>query len=485
MREVSVSRRKQRVGFKGIVNSTDKSLLGWEYSPEAYNFVFRDGLLTGEIGLDAGRGFRFDRPDSRWDLPALPEDCEGITKMFHYRRSGGDGFNDRLLVQTPSGRFYYVTLFLQDDAWHEIEGLTAVYPATAVNYKYGDKDILLLSGEDLPLTMLDDVAVSKIENAPRFTSLTVHGERVFGVCDGARGRVWFSDNMNPTDWSVSSETGGYIDFADEWGATTRVVSFLSYLYIFREHGIYRLTAYGDQTDFVLKKMFTSAGRIYENTIALCGDRILFLDDEGIKTFDGYDVSRVDVPLPELVFKQNCKAAYSGDSYFLAALANIERRYDPDGYFDCNLIVRYDLGEKETAFLAGYDVRDMTTLRAHGADVVAVASYTKGLRHTLAMTSASGEAYGTPTYKLYRSPYNTLSYEGIKVVRDVTLTVTEGEIVFRLLADGATVFEHTFVASEEPQTVFVGKSGRRIGIEIVSESAAVEVSPPTLNIDFVR
>ena len=71
------------------------------------------------------------------------------------------------------------------------------------------------------------------------------------------------------------------------------------------------------------------------------------------------------------------------------------------------------------------------------------------------------------------------------MRDVTLTVTEGEIVFRLLADGATVFEHTFVASEEPQTVFVGKSGRRIGIEIVSESAAVEVSPPTLNIDFVR
>ena len=171
--------------------------------------------------------------------------------MFLYRRSGGDGFNDRLLVQTPSGRFYYVTLFLQDDAWHEIEGLTAVYPATAVNYKYGDKDILLLSGEDLPLTMLDDAAVSKIENAPRFTSLTVHGERVFGVCDGARGRVWFSDNTNPTDWSVSSETGGYINLAGGGGATTRAGGFLRYLSIFPQHGNYPPTAHRDPAAFVL------------------------------------------------------------------------------------------------------------------------------------------------------------------------------------------------------------------------------------------
>lgn len=484
MRQVSVSRRKQRVGFKGIVCSTDQSLLDWEYSPECYNFAFRDGVLTGEIGLDAGRGFYPDVPESRWTLPDLPEGAQGITKMFHYRRRGTSRHDDRLVIQTFSGAFYYVTLFAPDTEWHEIEGLTATYPASAVNYNYDNKDILILSGEDLPMSILDDETVSEVVNAPRLTSLTVHGERVFGVYNGTLGSVWFSDNMNPTDWSVSGDTGGYIGFADDWGDTTRLVSFAGYLYIFREHGIYRLTAYGDQSDFLLKKVFTCAGRIYEDTIALCGDRILFLDDEGVKTFDGYDVARVDVPLPELIFRRNCKATYSGNSYYLAALADLWD-YTLSGVYDCNIVVRYDLGTKDTSVLAGCDVRHITTLRAHGSDVVAIACNTTGRCEIVAMMSESGKAYGVPTLKIYRTPYNTLAYDGIKTVRDVTLTVTGGQLTFRLKADGRTVFEHTFEPSDEPQTVFVGKSGRRIAAELVSESPVIVVTPPTLNIDFVR
>lgn len=485
MKEISVSRRKQRIGFKGIVKSTDQSLLGWEYSPETFNFAFRDGVLTGEIGMDRGRGFFPDVPETRWDIPALPAEAEGITKMFHYRYKGGTGADDRLVVQTPSGKFYYVKLFVLNSVWQEIEGLTAVYPVTAVNYNYGGDDILLMSGRDLPLTVLNGTEHSEVANAPRFSSLTVHGERVFGVYNGQRGSVWFSDNMNPTDWSVSSDTGGYIAFADDWGDTTRLVSFLGYLYIFREHGIYRLTAYGDQADFVLKKVFTSAGRIYEDTIALCGDRILFLDDEGVKTFDGYDVGRTDVPLPDIDVRLNCRAAYSGDCYYLSVLTSVDHTFALSGYYACNAVIRYDLGTKETAVLAGCDVRDMITVRAHGTDAVLVATFTEGRRDYVAMVSRSGKAYGTPTTKIYRSPYGDLSYEGIKTVRDVTLTVTEGELVFRLKADGRTVFEHSFSPSEEPQTVFVGKSGRRLGVELLSQSAAVKVSPPIVNIDFVR
>ena len=485
MREVSVSRRKQRVGFKGLVRTTDQSLLDWEYSPEAYNFAFRNGMLTGEIGLDEGRGFYPDFPESRWNFPDLPEGAQGITKMFHYRRRGNTGHDDRLVIQTFSGAFYYVTLFTPDTAWHEIEGLTAIYPASAVNYNYNGDDILLLSGEDLPMSMLNGDAVSVVTNAPRLTSLTVHGERVFGVYNCAKGSVWFSDNLDPTDWSVSADTGGYIGFSDDWGDTTRLVSFLGYLYIFREHGTYRLTAYGDQSEFLLKKVFTSAGRIYENTIALCGDRILFLDDEGVKTFDGYDVASVAVPLPELIFRRNCKATYSGNSYYLAALTDLEAAYDLSGVYDCNIIVRYDLGEKDTSVLAGCDVRDIVTFRAHGSDAVAVACNTAGRCEVVAMMSESGKAYGTPTLKIYRTPYNTLAYDGIKTVRDVTLTVTGGQLLFRLKADGRTVFEHTFQPSDEPQTVFVGKSGRRLAAELVSESPQIVVSPPTLNIDFVR
>lgn len=58
---------------------------------------------------------------------------------------------------------------------------------------------------------------------------------------------------------MSPDEAGFINFSDECGDVIKVVSFSNYLYVFREYGIFRLTAYGDQNDFCLKRSLPIRG----------------------------------------------------------------------------------------------------------------------------------------------------------------------------------------------------------------------------------
>ena len=297
MKGINSVSRTLRVGFEGIRNTVDESAMDWSFTPEMFNYRIEDGVLTGGIGLMAASGFHQTADGVRRDYPALPAGVE-VAHIFHYRRRSQGNYDDRLVIGTSTGAIYYTAVFASD-TWHLVEGYTLQGDASAVCYNYDGKDVLLLCSEGSPLAVLDDGTVTTVTSAPRFTSVTVHNERVYGTVSGTSEQLWFSDNFDPENWTVSGDEAGYISFQDECGDALAAVSFLGYLYIFREHGIHRLTAYGDQSEFSLKKLFTATGRIYKHTITLCGDRIMFLTDEGIFSFDGYSATPAVKEFPDI------------------------------------------------------------------------------------------------------------------------------------------------------------------------------------------
>ena len=99
---------------------------------------------------------------------------------------------------------------------------------------------------------------------------------------------------------------------------------------------------------------------------------------------------------------------------------------------------------------------------------------------LASVAEDGNALGTALKKVYRTPFNDLATSAIKTVRDVTLT-TSFPLQMTVLADDKKyVFE--LPGSDMPQTVFVGKSGRKIGLEFRSQSGICSVSKPVVRLD---
>jgi hypothetical protein len=226
------------------------------------------------------------------------------------------------MIYADDGNFYKRVLNSEDD-FMLVQDLSFDKTPSAVTYRYNGKDVIIFSLENLS-KVYDGDSVFYIDDAPAITSTCIHNERLFATEGGQKTTLWFSDDFNPLNWSVSLEDAGYIDLRDDRGSLLKVVSFDGYLYVFRNYGITRITAYGDQTAFSVDGITASASRIIPESICVCGDRIVYLAEDGFYSFSGGTPVRIMEKLDGLNFsdKSTAKAKYyRGNYYCVVTLKN--------------------------------------------------------------------------------------------------------------------------------------------------------------------
>lgn len=157
-----------------------------------------------------------------------------------------------------------------------------------------------------------------------FTQMTTHYGRLFGATGLIDCKLYFSDETNPLDWSVGIDEGGYIKFDINTGVIVGLISFNDYLYVFTQRAIYRITAYGEQEDFVVKKIDENIGIIYEGSVTKCKDRIMFLSTLGVVAFDGYNARVVYPELSQIEFPwyTAIRSCALNNKYYLALGKNL-------------------------------------------------------------------------------------------------------------------------------------------------------------------
>lgn len=343
--------------FGGFSSGIAENLVNLSQSKCCYNVTAKDGELTQSFGsLSAqimGSG------ESGYVLPQPKYPVRGV---WYYRRFDHDSGvrDDRLIVLTIFNELYSLAIDKKASEYVLLKSSVAsVY--TAECYRIGDEDVMLIS-TDVGFYMINDTTVTEIENAPPIKSLCIHFERAFATVHGEGISLWFSKSLDPTDWSISAESGGYIDFADQGGKLTKVVSFMGYLYVFREYAIERISAYAEQTEFNAKKVYTSSDKIFENTVAVCGDRIIFLTESGLFYFDGASVSPLSRSINQDIgiYREKAVGEYYRGVYFLScymgALDREETGYRKERYIHNNCIFLYDLSTGKSEIMMDYDVK---------------------------------------------------------------------------------------------------------------------------------
>lgn len=477
MKKIATSSKKIKVGFSGVSYDVDEKILSQEYAVRTYNFALRKGVLKSDLGIDPAQGYYKNNLQLRHTYPSFPSTVKIVNAFVYARRNAFGEFDDRIIAQTDENKLYYTKIF-EVDTWHEISGATMSGNACAVNYNYNGDDVFLIVSETSDMLMINDTTATAIQSAPHFSSIAVHYERVYGTVNGNLNQVWFSDDMNPENWIVSGVGAGYITFADECGEVLSVVSFLGYLYVFREHGIFRLTAYGDQSEFSLKKVFIDTGMIYKHTISACGDKIIFLAEDGLFAFDGYDVTRLSM-LPEIHTCDTAVGAYHNGRYYLACCLNLGDFYQEI----CvnNSVIEYDVKEKTVNILAPVDVLSLLSVNVHHAtDVIVVLR--DGTTDKLGMISPYGRIFGTKTDKIYSSPYNALGTDKIKIVKFVSLE-SKYALTLTVKIDGKD-YSFDVSAKDGVQKIFVGKSGFDVSFSLSASGLNAYVSPLSVSIDVL-
>ena len=341
--------RKRFGGFFKSDFRHDDSVLDLGVATDVFNFDMSTGALRAGYGIK--------------EHASVPSDAVRYW-VYRYYNAEAEGYVDQYVYQISTGHFKYHDSYTGKTRY--ISGV-AYPPATAINYRVNSEDVLLVSCEGQKLMCWTGSRFRELSGSPVISSMALHYERLFVTSSTEPTKVFFSDDLDPTNWSTSADAGGFIELLDERGELTKVVSFSDYLYIFRERGISRLSAFGDQSTFSVTNLYISAGRIYPESIVVCGDVIMFAASDGLYMFDGYDTAKVLRNLDGLIdYASVGHGAYYNGKYYISCKMDFGDGRTvgcEGGTHNRNGLLVYDVSSGEYSISRGLDI-----------DVISVSTY---------------------------------------------------------------------------------------------------------------
>lgn len=403
--------RKKPRRFGAIDVKSDESVPDISTATECYNFDYSTGALREGFGV-ATSEFVPSTAQRYWS--------------FRYYSSDAGAYVDQYVYQLANGRIMYYDSYSLKNKY-----VTPLMlgPVTAIQYKLDSNDVLLLASKERGLLVWNGSILREYNAAPHIKSMALHYERLFVTSYDDPTKLFFSDDLDPTNWSVSENAAGFIELLDERGELTKVVSFGNYLYVFREHGISRLTAFADQSEFSVINLFVSAGRIYEDSIAVCGSFIIFAASDGLYAFDGYSCTRIMKSLDRLLDKSVYRSsAYFDGKYYLSFLTDFGDGAQigcESGEHSANALLVYDAANGEISVSRGLDISYLGVAYYLGNDTLFACESGVG-----GVIARNGKRFDESLPKLWKSaltdfgtPDKTKTLRELYIDTDASLTVT--------------------------------------------------------------
>ena len=471
--------------FGGPATGVGENTLDLGRSKYCLNYVARDGELTQTFGtrptwLDFETGLNY--PIHHFDTQ--------VSRMYQYEYTKDGVSDDRLIVYLANGELYCLYVDRDDrDPYLIKSGIGMVYGA--FSYRLGDEDVLLLATRK-GFYVLNDMELSLVEDAPDLRHFCLHGERAFGATASEPYKLWFSTSLDPLDWTVSIDGGGYIEFSKDNGAIKKVLSFMGYLYVFREYGIERVSTYGDQTEFEVRCLYSCSDRIYHDTVCVCGDKILFLSEKGLHAFDGASVTKIGgvIESEDFIGKgDEAVATYYKGNYMLAVYV---KRFDDDEYknsypkaYDNNCIICVSLDDGAVSVMSEYDVAHFCIFKSEkGSNLIMIlaSNAQTNINRFMLLDEDECGRMGSITYYYWKTGMTDMGYpEKRKILRDLTIAVSGITAVTVILDD----LEINLGRIKDCKKTFrIMRPFERFGFKLNGYGRNIQrISPPVVRVDM--
>ena len=454
--------------FAGYDENKKSRTLPCDYVDCVYNYRFKNNKLVNPYGVS-----EFKIGD--YVFPPTPQ-IIGKRGIFCTTMHVDGAPNFAILISHEGGIDYCVE---GDSEWRHISSKTKAYTCGTIYY-INSEPCLFMAGE----AGVEWFVNNKFETAikKRAIDICVHYERLFIVVEDKHNSVWFSQSGNPMEWDHEIDKGGYINFDGTLGEVNTIKSFNNYLYIFCDYGIYRLTAYADQTQFVLKKIYTSSGRIFADSVTVCGEYIAFAGEDGIFLFDGYDVSRYTTKINDLILGgfEDISACYSHHKYILSFTNHTQTDY---GVFnterDSNMLLVFDIADKSVNIMRGVSLKHLRALSEKNySKVIAISDDCD----KFVQLDESGLYLGKPLLKYWQSGEIDFGNPAqTKLIRSVEYSA-KGEYYLGIICNGERN-EFLLSPKENKRSLYI--KAKEFKFYIRSDNSCEEIYPPTLTVDFLK
>ena len=256
----------------------------------------------------------------------------------------------------------------------------------------------------------------------------MHKDKLFATVGGERNIIRYSSNIDPTTWTndLTDPNNSYIELNDARGGVNKVISFLGYVFAFRDFGITKIKTYEGNDEISLSHLFVSGNRIYKNTICVCGDRVLMLTKDGIYEFDGITTKEVDLKIDALfnsTYNDEAIASYHEGKYYIACKLN----YPDQNIVGCenvaysnNTLIELDVKSQAFHIIRGIDVVSMTSIQVESMSKM-VFCFNSVYSKKLIQLSKNGKICNDNTIKHWYSPMSDLGYPNTpKMIKELSI-----------------------------------------------------------------
>ena len=462
----------------GANTQIDDGILPYKLAKKCYNYQISSGALQDGIGFEP-----LSLPKSYNDITdervIRMEQNQEIKQMWLYKFY--DQQNQRqdykLLFYTTDGVINWVSLYSNSTYTNYIASL--IYSAgvpNAINYRLdGDDYMIFSSATDGMWKYNANYMAQRIENGPSLASMCVHYERLFAVLEnGERNRLSFSQDLDPTNFNVSLTEGGFIDMQDERGKLNKVVSFNDYVYVFRDFGVSRISAYGDQATFSVSQLFVSSSKIYSNSVCVCGDRIMLLCRDGLHYFDGYKTTKLSLGIENLldgVVNENCSSTFYNGKYYLALRLNWndDEKVGCENYaqgYTNNAVLVYDIKTGDITLTRGVDICSILAIDDGNFGKV-IACFNGEYKNVIGQMTNDGKFFGQPLKKCWTTPKSNLGYPTlVKRVKEVFVK-TKSPCKVKISTEKLSK-TYQIKGSEKTQRIKTNVYGEQVEVSFISQ-----------------
>ncbi|MCL2675857.1 MAG: hypothetical protein FWE84_04655 [Firmicutes bacterium] len=431
--------------FKGADGRLDQSVLSPKAAAETYNFDFSSGALKDGLGV-TGIG-----------VAGLP-----VTNIWRFVKNI-DNVGEIVMFSSLLGDVFYIK--------NGVQSLHITLPGRiyTANYRLHGTEVVLMWTENSPIAVWDGVnAAYFITDSPNIKSMDICGDFAF-IAESDGQTIRYTDELDPINWNTDFG-GGILTPAEGSGRVGKVMSLMGHLYVFKDFSVSRVSISGSGGVPKAAGNHIFGGRIFFDTVALCGNKIMFLSGDGLWEFDGLTAKKVLSNIAGIMPSESACAAYHGGRYHLAvqyAFGGVPVGCETANHLN-NALITYVPSDGSYTLSRGMDITSM----AAGDDAMYVVCGGNAGR-----LSPLAQVFSAPLLKLWKSPLSDLGSERIKFLREIHID-TAGAIVLTV-DNGAESKSVQVDGSPQPQRVRVGMRGRKLSFCIESNETNACVARPVL------
>ncbi len=468
---------------QGIVSGEDDSVTKPTQCKCYFNLSVADGALKNGLGFED-----FQVPASLDNL----ENCHGYDFASKIDEIDAIWFDRWFSVE--DGQYYY-QMMLMDSAFKifsvplldQYNGMVwsrsskvQSKPLFVCQYRIENDDCTLFFTKE-GMIRLGTESEGFYDKVPPLISCVVHYDNFFGVTNTNRNTLIYTKNLNLKNWS--DEESSTIEFLDNRGAFTKLVAFNDYVYLFRENGITRISLYTNKSDFSFTHLFTSPSKIYENSICVCGDKVLFVTRDGLYAFNGNSVAKVAENLNSLLQNldnTNCSAACLDGKYYLATKCNFSDGRQvgcEEGEFLNNVLFQFDINTFDAEILRGVDIVNVLAIDTPYLSKLC-ACFRGENKQRVGQLVHNGKVFENSNLKIWSSFKTDLEYANRrKKIKEIILT-TAHDVSVEIISDEEEK-TYQFKGSEKQQRLPISVEGKTFQFIFKTDAEGIDLKKPTI------